>query len=307
MRRDPVDVVVVGGGPAGLSAALVLGRAVKKVLVCDAGPRRNAASEHVHGFLGREGAPPDELRRIGQEELSAYGVQRAAAGVDRIDRSPGGLDVALVDGSHVRGRRVLLATGMVDEVPDLPGIRPHWGRTVFPCPYCHGWELRGRPWGFLAGGAAPVEFATLLKGWSPDVTAFTNQDSSISAESRERLERAGVKLEPRRVSRLLERDGALRGVELLGGSVVEVGALVIRPHQRQVALVQRLGLRTDPAGYVVVSGAEETSLPGVYAAGDLVSPIQSAILSAAAGARAAFAINLDLQAEAARGEDPGGP
>jgi len=297
VTRAPVDVVVIGGGPAGLSAALVLGRAVKRVLVCDAGPRRNAAATHVHGYLGREGTPPDELRRIGRDELATYGAEVAAAGVERIERAPGGFDLALVDGTLVRARRVLLATGMVDEVPDLAGVRALWGRTVFPCPYCHGWELRGRPWGLLAGGLAPPDFGVLLRGWSPRVTVFTNGEP-FPESARDRLARAGVALEARPIRLLVDRGGELAAVELVDGTAVELAALVIRPHQRQVALVRRLGLRTDPDGYLAVDGTGETSLPGLYAAGDLVSPVQAAILSAAAGSRAAFAINRALEDEA---------
>lgn len=295
MTPGLVDVVVVGGGPAGLSAALQLGRAVKRVLVCDAGPRRNAAAAHVHGFPGREGVPPAELRRIAREELRPYAVSFAEAGVERLEPDGLGFAVALADGARVAARRVLLATGMVDEVPDLPAIGPLWGRTVFPCPYCHGWELRGRPWGFLGGGAAAPEFAALLPGWSPAVTAFAQGDARFTPAQRGRLERAGVAVEPRRVAGLVEAGGALRAVELEDGSRVALAALVVRPHQRQVPLVRRLGLRLDAAGYVAVDANEETSLPGLHAAGDLTGPVQAAVLSAAAGARAAFAINRALQ------------
>lgn len=295
-----VDVAVIGGGPAGLSAALVLGRGCKRVLLCDAGPPRNAASQHVHGFLTRDGVAPADFRRAGREELRRYGVQVRDVGVHAVERrADDAFDVTLLDGARVTARRVLLATGMVDEVPDLPGIRSLWGASVFQCPYCHGWELRERPWGLLATRPEHLELALLLTGWSPDVVAFTQGPLAVPAELRARLEDAGVRLEPRRVRGLVAgHGGLLTHVELEDGTRTPRAALVVRPPQRQVALVQRLGLATDAHGSLVVDAQEQTSLPGVYAAGDLTTHVQGALLSASAGARAAYALNLALNTRA---------
>ena len=289
------DVVIVGGGPAGLAAALNLGRGCKRVLLCDAGPRRNAAAEEMHGFVSRDGTPPAEFRRIAREQLAPYDVELRDAGVHDVRRNGDGFTVSLTDGAEVACRRVLVAIGMVDEIPDLPGIRELWGHSIFQCPYCHGWELRGRPWGILANTPALLDFAIFLTGWSSNVTAFTNGPVEIADDLRQRLETAGVVVEPRRIARLVPGSaGRLRTIELTDGAAVSCEAMVMRPPQRQPALVTRLGLALDDAGYVRVDGREETSVPGIYAAGDLTSPVQAATLAAAAGTRAAWSINHEL-------------
>ncbi|WP_373047510.1 NAD(P)/FAD-dependent oxidoreductase [Vulgatibacter sp.] len=286
------DVLVIGGGPAGLSAALQLGRGCKKVLLCDAGPPRNAAAEEMHGFPTRDGTPPREFRRIGREQLAPYDVEVREVGVHHVEAQGRGFVVALADGSTVRCRRVILATGMVDEIPDVPGIREQWGRRIFQCPYCHGWELRGRPWGLLATSEQLLEFALFLTGWTEQVVAFTNGPLSIRDELRQRLERAGVALESRRIARLVAGPtDELAAVELEDGTRRGCEALVVRPPQRQSAFVARLGLALDDAGYVRIDEREETSVRGIYAAGDLTTPVQGALLAAAAGTRAAWAVN----------------
>jgi thioredoxin reductase len=173
MTDNPYDVVIVGGGPAGLSAALALGRGRKRVLVCDAGPRRNAAAVHMHNFVTRDGTPPDEFRRIAREQLSIYSsVDVRDVRVEAILGSKGAFRVA-IEGSEVQARRIILCTGMIDEMLPIEGFRELWGSAVFQCPYCHGWEIRQRPWGYLARDAASAHFAFLLRGWSEQVTLYT--------------------------------------------------------------------------------------------------------------------------------------
>lgn len=301
MSDAETDVVVVGGGPAGLSAALALGRAVKKVWLCDGGPRRNAAAEEVHGFVTRDGIPPSEFRWIAREQLRPYAVVVKDVGVRRLaPLAAGRFEVTLEDSSRVTCRRVLLATGLVDDVPDLPGIREHWGRSVFACPYCHGWELRERGWGILATDEKLIEFAIFLTGWTRDVIAFTNGPLSIPEELRGRLRRAGVSVEERRLRRLVPGpDGRLSGIEVEGVATVPREAMVVRPAQRQVPLVRELGLAVGEDGFVQVDDDGETSIPGIYAAGDLNTQMQSALFAAAAGARVAYRLNQKLNFERA--------
>lgn len=300
------DVVVIGGGPAGLAAALNLGRGCKKVLLCDAGPRRNAAAEEMHGFVTRDGTPPGEFRRIGREQLAPYDVEIRDAGVHGIECRGDGFEITLTDGSSVTCRRVLLATGMVDEIPDLPGIAELWGRSIFQCPYCHGWEVRGRTWGILANTVALLEFAIFVTGWASQVVAFTNGPLDLPPELRARLNDADVVVEPRRIRRLASTaDQRLRAVELADGTAVPCDAMVMRPPQRQPPLVGRLGLALDDAGYVRVSEREETSVLGIYAAGDLTTPVQGAMVAAAAGVRAAWAINHELNVTRSRQVEAG--
>ncbi len=299
------DVVIVGGGPAGLAAALVLGRARKQVLLCDGGPRRNAAAVHVHGFVTRDGVTPAEFRQEARAQLSAYpNVEVRDVAVERIEREADGFRVS-VTGDGVQARRILLCTGMVDLLPSIPGLHDLWGSTVFQCPYCHGWEVRDRPFGYLVPSAEGLDWAAFLRGWTDDVIAFTNGQIAVPDDRRAFLTAAGIPIEERPIARLVpgsSPEPALQAVELADGTRVPRAVLVVRPPQRQVDLVAGLGLSCTDAGFVVVDEAGATSVPGIHAAGDLTTPMQSALASAAAGARAAAALNheLTLAAVAAR-------
>lgn len=293
------DVVIVGGGPAGLSAALNLGRARRRVLLCDSGPRRNAAAEQVHGFVTRDGTPPAEFRRVGRQQLEPYaGVEARDIPVEEIRGERGAFEVRLAT-STVQARRVLLCTGMIDELPDIEGFRELWGRSIFQCPYCHGWEVQDRRFGFLAPGLDSLEFALLLRSWARDVTVLTDGRFAVPSEARMRLASAGVPVEERRIERLSGSEGRLEAVELAGGSRLPLDVLFARPPQRQVAVVQALGLALDSGGYVAVDENRETSRSGIYAGGDLVTPVQSATLAAASAFLAAARLNHELMVELA--------
>lgn len=294
-----LDVVIVGGGPAGLSAALALGRARKRVLLCDAGPRRNAAAVHMQNFVTRDGTPPEELRRLGRQQLAAYpSVEVREVGVLAISGARGAFEVQLAT-ETVLARRVVLCVGMVDEVVEIEGFRELWGRSIVQCPYCHAWEVQDQRFGALATSVELLEFALLLRGWSSEVVVLTDGRYAVPAEAAERLARAGVRLEERRVARLIAREGRLERVELEGGASLPLDMIFTKPPQRQVALVRALGLALDPMGYVQVDEHRQTSVPGIYAAGDLVTPMQAAILAAAAGMQAAAMLNHELTAELA--------
>jgi len=302
--NDVKDVVVVGGGPGGLSAALALGRGRKKVLVCDAGTPRNAAAEEVHTFITRDGIPPREFRRVAWEQMRPYDVELREARVLNVERAGAVFRVELEGGDAVEARRVLLATGMVDVMRDLPGYGDLWGKAIFQCPYCHGWELQDRPWGVLATSEPLLDFGVMLSGWTRDLVVFTQGAFEVSADKRALLTRAGIRLEERRVRSLIAAGPALEAVELEDGTRVPREILFDRPPQRQVPLVQRLGLALDEEGFVKVTGPGATSVPGIYAAGDLCTRAQAAISSASAGMLAAGMLNHGLNLEragAARG------
>lgn len=276
------DVVIVGGGPGGLQAALSLGRARKQVLLCDAGPRRNALAAQLHNFVTRDGTPPDEFRRVGREQLREYpNVEVRDVGVVGISAR---FRVALSDGSVVDAKHVLLCTGLVDELLPIDGFRERWGHSIFQCPYCHGWEARDRAWGFLVtpqSAAHAVPFARQLRGWSDDLTVFANG--------------LPIELPDMRVERGIVARIAADAIVLDDGRAVKNDVLFAHPPQRQVPLVQALGLALDADGLVITDPARrETSLPGIYAAGDLSSKMHGAIMAAAAGAAAAAMINLEL-------------
>lgn len=286
------DVIIIGGGPAGLSAALTLGRARKRVLVCDAGPRRNAAAERMHTFVSRDGTPPEEFRRAAHEQLRAYAnVERRAVRVVALARDGELLRATLEDGERVTAAGVVLALGVIDELPaELPGYRELWGKSVFQCPYCHGWEVQDRRFAFLAPGPEMLSFAIFLTGWSDDVVALTGGKFVVDAAARAELERAGVRLDERPLRRLHAEGDALAAIEFADGERLARDVLFARPPQRQHDLVRSLGLELDQHGYVRVDAHGRTSMPGVYAAGDLTTPVQAALLAAAAGMQAAVSL-----------------
>lgn len=295
------DVVIVGGGPAGLNAALALGRARKRVLLCDAGTRRNAAAVGIHNFVTRDGIAPDEFRRIGREQLAPYAsVQVRDEAIEAIEGERGAFVVRLPSGA-VRARRVLLTTGLIDELLPIEGVKEVWGHSMIQCPYCHGWELRDRPWAYLARAphlSHAVPFTLMLRAWSDDVSLLTNGAFELPATLREQLEGGGVRVITTPIQRLVSTDAALQRLEFTDGSTRPCGALFVHPPQRQVDLVQRLGLELDAEGFVRVEPLRcETSVPGVYAAGDLTTRAQGAIFAAAAGMQAAASLNLDLTLE----------
>ncbi|XXF77752.1 NAD(P)/FAD-dependent oxidoreductase [Myxococcaceae bacterium GXIMD 01537] len=299
----PYDVVIVGGGPAGLSAALALGRARKRVLLCDSGPRRNASAERIHNFVTRDGTPPDEFRLIARRQLTHYpNVEVREARVESIAGARGAFRLGLTS-EVIEARRILLCTGMVDEMLPIPGFRELWGRSIFQCPYCHGWEVQDRRWGYLALAADVshvLPFALQARGWSREVAVFTGGAFDVPGETRERFNAAGIRLETSPVVRLVEREGMLQAVELSNGTRVPCEVLFAHPPQRQVELVRRLGVALDGDGYVQVDPMRrETSVPGIYASGDLTTRMQGAILAAAAGVYAAAAINVELTMELA--------
>jgi thioredoxin reductase len=301
------DAIIAGGGPAGLSAALYLGRGRKRVLLCDTGPARNAAATHVHGFLTRDGTPPAEMRSIGRAQLAPYGVEVREVPLEDVRGEAGDFTVRLGDGAEVHARGLILCTGMIDEPLDIPGYRELWGHAIFQCPYCHGWEVQDRAWGCLVVKPELVDFAILLRGWSRQVTMFTDGRFPVADEARGRLAAAGVVLEERRIAALVRGAGAeprLDAVELEGGVRVPCDALFTKPAQRQPALVARLGLELDEHGFVRVDEQRRTSRPGVYAAGDLTTMMQGAIIAAAAGCVAATALNHHLTLSLATGGAP---
>jgi thioredoxin reductase len=316
--RSSFDVVIIGGGPAGLSAALVLGRGRKRVLVVDGGAPRNAPAAHMNGFVSQDGTPPKEFRRIAGGQLAKYPavVQRRGL-ASSIEGEAGALRVRIASEAGATGaesvqvaetveaRRVILCNGMIDELPELPGYRELWGHSIVQCPYCHGWEAQGKTFGCLlpADASGPyLDFPLFLKGWTDDVVVLS---STLPEEARARFEAAGVRVEARPLRRLIARPGE-HGAELEAAEVgdeegdharVEMSMLFAKPKQRQTPLVASLGLALDDHGFVRVDEHKATSRPGIHAAGDLTTMQQGALVAAAAGAQAAYMINHALTME----------
>ncbi|PZF97257.1 NAD(P)/FAD-dependent oxidoreductase [Micromonospora deserti] len=285
------DVVVVGGGPAGLNAALVLARARRRVAVVDAGRPRNAPATHLHGFLSRDGMPPQELLTAGRAEVTGYGGRFIDDTVTGIER---GFRVHLATGGALSARRVIVATGLRDDLPAIPGLAERWGRDVLHCPYCHGYEVRDRPLGVLAGTADAVQHALLVRQWSADMVFFAHTHD-LTPNERERLTARGIRIVEGVVSRLVIDGDRLAGVELDRGSVVAPAAIFVRPRfVPSNGLLTGLGCQVDDNGWVVIDQMGRTSVPGIWAAGNAADPRAQVITAAGAGSAAAIAMHADL-------------
>ena len=293
------DVVVIGGGVAGLAAATLLGRSRRRVVVVDAGEPRNAPAEHLHGFLSRDGAAPAELLGAARREVRSYGgelTQGRAVGVDRLEGDR--FAVRLDGGGRLSTRAVLVATGLRDELPEIPGLAERWGRDVLHCPYCHGYEVRDRPLGVVGGDNRPFTLhqAQLIRQWSDDVVFFRNR-IELAEEERRRLDARGVQVVEGEVARVVAGAGGGLGVELAGGRLVERAALFVGPRfVPRDGLLAGLGCARGEDGWVAADRTGRTSVDGVWAAGNVVDSPAQLINAAAQGSAAAVAVNHHLLA-----------
>jgi thioredoxin reductase len=298
------DVIVVGGGLAGLAGALTLARARRSVLVVDAGRPRNAPAAHAHGYLSRDGVPPLDLLAAGRAEVAGYGGQIVAGTVTHLARRPaGGFLVTLADGTSWQARRLLVATGLVDEYPDIPGLAEHWGRDVVHCPFCFGWELRDAPLGVLALGPQAVAQALMWRQWSPDVILFLHTAARPTQEQAEQLAARGISVIEGEVTGIEVTGDRLSGVRLRSGQVIPRRALAIGPRfEARHAVLDDLGVTVTehPLGIGHQVQADATGLtaaPGVWVAGNAADVIAGVMQAAASGVTAAAAVNADLTAE----------
>jgi thioredoxin reductase/SAM-dependent methyltransferase len=309
MRSDEYDVVVVGGGAAGLSGALTLARAGRSVLVVDDGTPRNAPAGHVHNYLGREGTPPAELYAIGRGEVAGYGGEVLDGRVTGARREHAGFVVTVDGGREVRARRLLVTTGLADELPAIPGIAEQWGRGVLHCPFCRGAEVRGRPIGILGTNPNALHQALLWRQWSEDVVLFRHEAPEPTEEERERLAARGVLVVDSRVAGLVADGDRLTGVRLVDGTVVEREAVVVSPRfTARAELLAALGLEAEEqvrdgvrfASAVPAGPTGATAAPGVWVAGNVADPMAQVIVAAAAGLMAAAPITGDVGEEETR-------
>ena len=296
---EKYEVIVVGGGTAGLSAALVLGRARRRTLVVDAGEPRNAPAAHMQGYLSRDGMPPAEFLAIGREEIARYGVELVRDRAVDVTRGED-FTVVLESGRTVRARRLVIATGLKDELPEVPGVAERFGRDVLHCPYCHGWEVRDQAFGVLATTALSVHQALMVSQWSKDVTLFlhTVAEKELSDDDLRRLAAAGVKVVPGEVAELVVEEDRLTGVRLVDGTTHARKVVFTAPRAiPQTGLLERLGaeLQETPFGaYPVVDPTGLTSVPGVWAVGNAMGFAEQVVNAAAGGYRAGAFINGEL-------------
>jgi thioredoxin reductase len=295
----PYDAVVIGGGPAGLSAALVLGRCVRRVVVCDSGQYRNQRSTALHCFMSREGIAPSSLLEKTRRQLERYDtVSMLATKVTSVDGRGGQFAVVTDDSHELQARTVLVATGVVDELPKIEGIDELFGRSVHVCPYCDGWEHRNAPVAVYGHGEKAVRFALTLRQWTNDLVLCTS-GSPLSEDHSGLLHKAGIGVREEAIARLEGNDGGLRAVSFAGGETLARKALFFTTGQHpRSPLLEKLGCRFDEDGGVACDADGRTSVSGVFVAGDVSRDVQLAIIAAAEGARAALAINKTLLSEA---------
>ncbi|MFR9729427.1 NAD(P)/FAD-dependent oxidoreductase [Saccharopolyspora sp. MS10] len=293
------DVVIIGGGAAGLTAATVLGRSRRQVVLIDSAEPRNARSRHLHGFPSRDGADPAELTAAGRAEVRSCGGRIRAGRVVRLTRfREGGFAIDLDDGAELTARAVLVATGLRDELPEVAGLRERWGRDVLHCPYCHGFEVRDTPLAVLGGDNRPFTLhqAQLLRQWSDDVVFFPNR-IELTEEERHRLVARGVRIVDGDVARVRAEDDAVSGVELADGEVVARRTVFVGPRfLPRDELLTSLGCAVGDDGWVRIDPSGMTSVPGAWAAGNVVDSTAQLVNAAGAGSKAAIAINHHLLA-----------
>jgi thioredoxin reductase len=290
------DVIIVGAGPAGLSAALVLARACRSVLVFDHGHPRNASAGHLNGFLTRDGIPPLEFLAIARDEIARY----ESVTVHDLEVTSAACDekafrVTTADGRSFAAKKLLLATGVVDHVPEIPGLREMYGRSVFHCPYCDGYEVRGKPLAVYGSGDRGYGLALELLGWSKDVVLVSDGACGIDARGLARLAKHGIPVREEKIARLEGPHGQLERVIFDSGEPLERTALFFTTGQTQRSqLADALGCEFNEKGTVRTGQYETTHLPGLYVAGDASRAVQWVIVAAAEGAEAAYSINQDL-------------
>jgi thioredoxin reductase len=301
--NESYDVVVVGGGPAGLGGALALARARRSVLVLDEGMPRNAPAGHVHHFVGHDGTPPAALAEIGRREVARYGGEVLGARTTALQREDDHFLVELAGGRTTRARRLLVASGLTDELPDVPGVAELWGRSVVHCPYCHGWEAKDGAIGVLGTGPQSAMQAQLWRQWSDDVVLLQHNGPAPTSEESARLDARGVRVVQGRVVQVEGADGVLSGVRLESGEVVALDTLVVAPRFTANAdLITPLGIQVvDQEMHGAVRGTRVpagpgglTAVPGLWVAGNVADISAQVMASAVQGLEAGAAINIDL-------------
>ncbi len=292
------DVIIVGAGPAGLSAALILGRCRRRVLVCDSGEHRNAASRSMHGYLTRDGIEPGEFLRVGREQLEPYGVELRNVRVTDARRNDTGYELTLNNEKHELCKKLLLATGVVDKIPPIQGIEAFYGKSVFHCPYCDGWELRDQPLAVYGRGKDGLDLVLALTTWTDDLVLCTDGRPWLSGADVRLLSRRGVTINEERIDRLEGLDGILKRIVFKSGDSLPRRGLFLCTHMEQRSdLAVRLGCSFTKKGGVKTFKLEESRVSGLYVAGDASRDVQLVIVAAAEGAKAAFSINAELRKE----------
>jgi thioredoxin reductase len=293
------DCIIVGGGAAGLSAALMLGRCCRRVLICDAGEPRNRWSRAINGYLTRDGTPPQEFLDIARHQLGQYPtIELRSARVVQARKADGWFELFCADRTRLASRKLLLATGVVDELPPIAGLRELYGKSVHHCPYCDGWEWRNQPIAAYGTDETAAALALGLTVWSTDLLLCTEGQARLSPEERRRLARHRIEVWEEPITRLVGEHGRLQHIEFQDGTTIERRALFLAMGQHQQSdLTRQLGCRFNENGTVDTGKCESTDVAGLYVAGDASKDAQFVIIAAAEGVEAAKAINQALLKE----------
>lgn len=292
------DVIIVGAGPAGLNAALVLGRSRRSVLLCDNGKPRNRRAISMHGYLTRDGMNPKEFLNIGCGEIARYGVEKRSMEIIYAGRLNNHFEVQNSDGEKYFGRKILLATGVKDNLPEIDGIEDFYGVSVHHCPYCDGWEERDKKIAVYAKGKAAYALSLSLKTWSDNIILCTDGYSRLSSEGKIKLSAAGIPVYYNKIIRLGGSEGRLKTIEFDNGQSVECDSLFFSTgHSQRSPIAEQLGCKFASNHHIITNKKMQTNIPGVFAAGDMVKDMSFVIVAAAEGTKAAVAINMELQEE----------
>ncbi|MBS1904807.1 MAG: NAD(P)/FAD-dependent oxidoreductase [Bacteroidetes bacterium] len=294
------DVIIVGGSYSGLAAAMALGRASRRVLVIDSKKPCNRQTPHSHNFLTHDGAPPAQIAAIAREQVEQYSTVEFVTGVAIAGAiTPHGVRIGIASGRSFDAKKLIFATGIVDEMPDIPGFAECWGISVLHCPYCHGYEVRNENTGILANGDAAFEFATLLSQWTNELTVFTNGASTLSPERSATLERHGIRIDESEIDSLQHIDGHLQTMIFKNGTATTLKALYSRrPFRQHCTIAETLGCELTDQGYLKIDATQQTTIRGIYASGDNTTPMRTVANAVATGTAAGMHVNKELIHEA---------
>jgi thioredoxin reductase len=293
--NNPYDVIIAGGGPAGLSAALVLGRCRRRVLICDTGKPRNAASHGLHCYLTRDNILPFDFLELGRQELAPYAVEFRGVEVAEAALISGGFEISLSTKEKLHCRKFLIATGVVDELPEITGIQQFYGQSVFHCPYCDGWEVKDSKVVVYGNGKAAYSEAIVMRNWTSQITVCTDGPARLNAEQSKKLRNQNISVKTQKIERLVREKGKLHSMILKDGTEIPCDAIFFSTGQHQRSkLARSLGCSFNRRGAVKKNKLQATNVPGLYVAGDASEDVQFAIVAAAEGAKAAYAINSAL-------------
>lgn len=290
------DTIIIGGSYAGLSAAMALGRALRNVLIIDSGTPCNAQTPHSHNFVTQDGKPPSEITRLAKGQVLEYPTVKFVSGLaTEVSKGLCGFEVKTWDGEIFSGRKLLLATGIEDILPDINGASECWGISLIHCPYCHGYEFTNEPTGILANGEIAFEMARLISNWTKNLVVFTNGNSELSSDQTQKLKSKNIKIVETPISSIEHESGYIKSVALSDGAKLDVTAIYTRPaFVQQSDVAEKLGCEFQPSGHIKVDAFQKTTIAGVYAAGDNCFPMRSISNSVFAGSLAGASINKDL-------------